>query len=123
MIEFFKKIFHLGDYAFYRTLGAARSNQWPAIRAAHLRINPNCSVCGTRGSFLKPNEVHHCAVFHLNPQLELEESNLITLCRNHHLLVGHLMDWKSFNENVREDAGTWLEKVKNRPEELSTPAP
>jgi 5-methylcytosine-specific restriction endonuclease McrA len=52
-------------------------------------------------------QVHHIKPFHLHPHLELEPTNLITLCevkgRDHHLLLGHLDEWASYNERVRED--------------------
>ena len=40
-------------------------------------------------------------------ELELDERNLITLCEageNHHFVVGHLGDWRSYNPEVRGDA-------------------
>jgi hypothetical protein len=42
--------------------------------------------------------------FHIRPNLELDPSNLITLCRGHHLYVGHNGNWKLWNPRVREDA-------------------
>ncbi len=66
-------------------------------------------------------EAHHKLPFHLHPELELEDSNLIPLCEekedgiNCHLAFGHLGNFKSFNKDVEADAGTWNEKIKNRP--------
>ena len=97
------------------SLGASRSNQWPKVRSEFINNNPNCAVCGSRGKLLRPNEVHHIKVFHLNPQDELNSQNLITLCRDHHLLIGHLMSWKSWNEEVEKDAKIWHNKIINRP--------
>lgn len=41
------------------------------------------------------------------PELELDERNLMTLCdetiNNHHLLLGHLGDFQSYNPNVKTD--------------------
>ncbi|KKR14757.1 MAG: hypothetical protein UT43_C0017G0028 [Parcubacteria group bacterium GW2011_GWC1_39_29] len=51
--------------------GARRSSKWPAVRKAFLAGHPNCEVCGGKGTFLKPNELHHCQPYHLRPDLEL----------------------------------------------------
>lgn len=108
-------IYWLLDFWRGTTFGAARSSKWSSTRRDFLKEHPLCAVCNTKGGFLKPNEIHHCQPFHLKPELELSNSNLITLCRPHHLLVGHLMNFKSFNATVREDADLWLKKVTNRP--------
>jgi len=98
-----------------RTFGAIRSPEWSKVRKEYLRNEPLCAVCKTKGSLLNHLEVHHCLPFHLHPNLELDPDNLITLCRTHHLLFGHLMNFKSFNENVRADALTFWQKIKSRP--------
>ena len=110
--------------------GRDRSPEWPAVEKAHLLKEPACAACGHKGHGL---QVHHIKPFHLHPNLELDPDNLITLCeilgREHHLLLGHLDDWESYNPNVRADvkrfhkqsAGqirsnrTWQEEVKRRP--------
>ncbi|HEY3993606.1 MAG TPA: HNH endonuclease [Ktedonobacteraceae bacterium] len=82
----------------------SRSPEWPAVAHAHLAKEPACRVCGHRGQGL---QVHHIKPFHLYPDLELDPNNLITLCelkgRDHHLLIGHLDDWESYNPQVRTD--------------------
>lgn len=91
---------------------AARSSKWSEVRKQHLKTSPNCIACG-RNSKL---EVHHKIPVHLNPELELEPSNLVTLCADPcHLLFGHLMNFKSYNKMVVEDSMVYLNKVKNRP--------
>lgn len=110
--------------------GVARSPLWPAVAKEHLLHQPACAACGYEGKGL---QVHHIQPFHLAPQLELDPKNLITLCeikgRDHHLLVGHLDDWESYNVNVRRDVvrfhgenarkirsdSTWQKEVQNRP--------
>ncbi len=81
-----------------------RSPEWPTVAHAHLALEPGCMVCGHRGQGL---QVHHIKPFHLYPELELDPSNLITLCeirgRDHHLLIGHLDNWESYNPQVRVD--------------------
>jgi hypothetical protein len=96
--------------------GAARSPKWSEVRSQFLKENPICAVCRTKGNILKPLEVHHVQPFHENPELELQNSNLIVLCRPHHLLIGHLMSWKSWNIDVRQDAETLLNKIASRPQ-------
>jgi 5-methylcytosine-specific restriction endonuclease McrA len=98
-------------FAHLKAAFEGRSPQWPAVEKAFLKYNPTCAVCKTKSNL----NVHHKQPFHLAPRLELDPSNLITLCRPHHLLVGHLEDWKSYNVDVEKDAATWLEKISKRP--------
>jgi 5-methylcytosine-specific restriction endonuclease McrA len=63
-------------------------------------------ACGYKGKNL---QVHHIKPFHLHPHLELDPQNLITLCE-HHLLLGHLDAWDSYNERIREDAKHFYRK-------------
>ena len=84
--------------------GEPRSPEWPKVRAKHLRTHPVCEACGGK----KDLQVHHVTPFHVDPKLELDQSNLITLCgpghRNHHLDIGHGGSFTCRNPNVREDA-------------------
>ena len=89
----------------------SRSGKWRNVRAEHLKKEPECQACG-RASNL---EVHHIIPVHVNPDLELDESNLITLDHDCHLLFGHLMNWKSYNKDVINDCRGIKEKIKNRP--------
>jgi 5-methylcytosine-specific restriction protein A len=90
-----------------------RSNQWPWIRQVFLKKNPKCCVCGTT----KNLEVHHIIPFQYRPDLELVESNLITLCEskkkgvNCHLFFGHLGDYVKYNPSVIVDANIWKLKI------------
>ena len=96
-----------------RTFGVARSGGWPTFRKAN--IKKNCECCGRKGTFLKPLQLHHRKPFHLQPELELDPDNIITLCGDCHLLVGHLMSFHSFNTSVKEDSKSWKERIENRP--------
>jgi hypothetical protein len=94
--------------------GPQRSPEWARIRKEHLVNNPKCAVCeGT-----KSLNVHHIRPFHLHPELELDPSNLITLCESAsygiicHILIGHLGDYKNVNPNSVEDAKIWNAKLK-----------
>ena len=92
--------------------GAARSSQWSQTKRDFEILHPKiCPVCGTK----KKIELHHLKPFHLSPELENDFNNLMWGCRDHHYFVYHLMSWKSFNINAKEDAKVWLEKIKNRP--------
>jgi hypothetical protein len=103
-------------------LTARRSGSWPRVRAEHLKAHPACAVCGGTDKL----EVHHKRPFHLQPELELDSANLITLCEankdgvNCHLFVGHLGCFKAFNPAVDDDAAAWEQKLKARPLSLST---
>jgi hypothetical protein len=86
-----------------------RSDRWPAVRAAFIKKHPECEACGSR----KNLNVHHIKPFHLNPELELDPGNLITLCRTHHFTIGHKSNWKKENPNCRQDARLYREKSKS----------
>lgn len=79
-----------------------RSPEWPRIRREHLKLHPMCAACG--GTRLL--QVHHKQPFHLKPELELEPTNLITLCMGNlcHIEIGHGDDFKALNPNVQVDA-------------------
>lgn len=85
-----------------------RSARWEEVRRKHLLDNPVCVACGCSNGV----QVHHLRPFHLFPELELEPSNLITLCENevsggidnnHHLVLGHRGNFKNNNINVLTD--------------------
>lgn len=99
----------------YPLLGAPRSSQWGAVRRIHLELHPTCAVCGKKGTFLSPLNVHHIVPFHNDPTLELSQSNFITLCPRDHLIFGHLGSWKSYNSEVAKDSEIWYSKIVNRP--------
>lgn len=92
-----------------------RSSHWPTLRKHVLEKNPCCAVCGGT-DFL---EVHHKKPFHLHPELELEEKNLIVLCEapGHccHLVFGHLLSWHAYNPHVEEDVKAFHDKIARRP--------
>lgn len=87
--------------------GDPRSPQWASVRRQFVESHPVCEACGSAETL----NVHHVQPFHLHPELELEPSNLITLCREHHFRIGHDPDgpwkpqkptWKAFNPQVRK---------------------
>lgn len=92
--------------------GATRSPKWRTVRNAFLR-GKRCAVCGGRRSLI----AHHEVPFHIAPDLELVESNLVPLCEakrfgiNCHLLIGHVGNWRRFNANCLADAAYWRERL------------
>jgi len=94
-------------------LSSKRSNRWPTVRKNYLKSNSICAVCASTQQL----EVHHVKPFHLHPELELEPTNLITLCESNrngvscHQFFGHLGNYKRINPSVREDAAAWLAKL------------
>lgn len=79
-----------------------RSPRWSHVRDEHLKTNNVCRACnGTRLL-----QVHHVKPFHEHPELELDPTNLITLCTWQlcHLKIGHGGDFGFFNPKVREHA-------------------
>lgn len=100
-----------------RKIGEKRSSLWPKVEKDFLSKNPACAACGSS----KHLNVHHKRPFHLHPELELDETNLITLCmdKDCHLLIGHGDNFKAYNPNVEQDVlaaknGEDLSKVAER---------
>lgn len=95
------------------TFGNKRSDEWSSVRDAWVSANPVCAVCGGKSKL----QVHHKIPFHLSPELELDQNNLITLCTrkkkgiNCHLLIGHLGNFRKVNNDCEEDANIWREKL------------
>lgn len=89
-----------------------RSSKWPAFRRKYMA--DSCAVCGCKTGL----NLHHIKPVHLGGA-ELDPANVITLGEacptgNHHLLFGHLGDWKAENPQVVADSSTWQSKIKNR---------
>lgn len=101
MINWFKK--QIYDYS--------RSPKWSNVRKEHIQNQPFCQACLRK----KDLEVHHIIPYHIDQNQELNPDNLITLCSSCHLLFGHLMDYKSWNENVVNDCKNFSSKIQSRP--------
>ena len=101
-----------------RTHGSERSPHWPTVRKSYLEKHPLCECCGGHEKL----NVHHVHPFHLHPELELEESNLITLCEgdqvNCHLAIGHLFNFKLYNPEVRKTSAELLELFTKKKQEI-----
>jgi 5-methylcytosine-specific restriction endonuclease McrA len=77
-----------------------------------MKNEPACAICGSTNDL----QVHHILPYHLFPDLELVETNLITLCDGVtnravgcHLRYGHLGNMTNYNPNVRESARRFCE--------------
>jgi 5-methylcytosine-specific restriction endonuclease McrA len=87
-----------------------RSPKWDKVRHEHLIKEPYCQWCGS----FKNLNVHHCVPFSdpiLGKKLELEDFNLISLCKNCHLSVGHFCNYKLNNPMVKKTCAEYS-KVK-----------
>ena len=108
-VLFLRTVGHLPALPVY---GAARSGRWPTLEANWLKVHRSCAACGTTENV----SVHHKKPFHLHPDLELDSTNLITLCEKHscHLMIGHAGDWHAYNPRVETDAAVMLKRVETR---------
>jgi len=93
------------DRIIQRKLQLVRSPAWDDVRDAFLAKFKHCAACGGTQQL----NVHHKFPFHYvvlcgRPDLELDPRNLITLCVRkdceHHVLLGHLDDYESYNPRV-----------------------
>lgn len=88
-----------------------RSSKWAAFRRQFLK-GKVCALCGGTQKL----EAHHILPFHLHPELELDEKNLLPLCEgnsyiNCHLFAGHLGNFKGFNPEACHDSDVWQMKL------------
>ena len=96
-----------------------RSKKWPTLMKKFLKINKTCAACGGSTDL----QVHHIIPFHLKPELELEKSNLITLCMGDldcHLRLGHGGSFSCYNPNIIVDAAEFLKNIEARPSLVKT---
>jgi 5-methylcytosine-specific restriction enzyme A len=93
----------------HEVFGGTRSSHWPSVRAKFVKAHPRCEACGVA----KGLNVHHIRPYQSNPELELDPTNLITLCREHHLSIGHLGNWHRANPNVSRDAEILFKKLQH----------
>lgn len=100
-----------------KSSGLQRSPKWNEVRDAYLNKYPKCIVCGTTEKI----QIHHIFPFHFcvstgRPDLELDDRNFMPLCenelkQNHHLLIGHLDNFESYNPDVKKDIITYKNKT------------
>lgn len=83
--------------------GAMRSPKWRTLEKKVREAAGVCAACKGNQNL----QVHHVQPFHLHPELELVESNLIVLCMGKnecHLKLGHGDNFKAYNPNIATDA-------------------
>jgi hypothetical protein len=86
-----------------------RAGEWRRVRAEHLAKHPACEVCGRT----KNLAVHHIFPVSIAPDLELTESNLITLCETScHFMFGHFFNYHCYNRDVRKMAATFRREMR-----------
>ncbi len=88
-----------------------RGKGWRTTRNKFLKENPVCAVCGKK----KGLEVHHKKPVSRFPDSELAFWNLMTLCRKHHFIFGHLEYWRSYNPQVGNTIICFKALLKGRP--------
>lgn len=82
-----------------------RSSHWESVRKIWLFLNGECAACGSKEKL----QVHHIKPFHIDPSLELDYNNFITLCEKKgglecHLHIGHHGNFKQENPLVVAEA-------------------
>lgn len=95
-----------------------RSPKWPAFEKRIIEAHPFCSFCGQIESKVKLVG-HHIQPYHLHPDLELEESNILVVgetCTtgNHHLLLCHYGNWSKWNPDARHLAELFLKNIQEK---------
>ena len=91
----------------FQVWGASpRSPKWRALRDRFVAENPFCAGCGVGHSL----EVHHLTPFHARPDLELDESNLVVVCRDCHWNCCHLRDWSLHNKFCLDDLRAYRQR-------------
>jgi hypothetical protein len=79
----------------------ARSHLWTERAKIHLTVQSSCLVCGTKENLNVHHKYPYSYIIGLGrPDLELDERNLFTLCEPHHLIVGHLDWFESYNPKL-----------------------
>lgn len=95
--------------SFIKDATTKRSDAWPEVEKTHLRLYPTCAACASKVRL----NVHHKKPFHLDPNLELDPRNLITLCMDPaaecHIKIGHGDNFRAYNPNVDRDARAVLQ--------------
>lgn len=74
--------------------GASLNWSWQRCRRAFLqKVGRVCVCCGS----IKKIQVHHILPRHIRPDLAVNMTNLIALCRDCHFHIGHLNSYFTYN--------------------------
>lgn len=95
-----------------KSVAEGRSPGWPTFRKkviAKLKAQGRyfCPVCATTTKL----ELHHINPYWAAPLEELDENNVLIVCRPHHLSICHLENFKRWNKHVREDIAYWAKRL------------
>ena len=77
--------------------GASVNWSWQRCRRDFLRKTGKVCVCCRS---MKKIQVHHVLPRHIRPDLAVNQTNLIALCRGCHLRIGHLGSYFTYNATV-----------------------
>lgn len=80
-------------FGFLYEIVTGRSGKWPKVRDAYLAEHPKCVHC-----LQNADTVHHLRPVHVAPALELDPSNFAAVCDACHFCIGHLCNWKRWND-------------------------
>ena len=104
-----------------QTHGVARGEHWLGVEKAYKEAHPNCIACNPDDYGKVGIQIHHTLwPFHIcrlvgRSDGEYDWRNLRSLCetekdkpsKNHHLLLGHFKNFRSWNPNLDADAITY----------------
>lgn len=106
MFEYPEMVFEYAGFVYRnppKTTKEAR-RAWSTVKAMrkYRKEVPFCEGCNRFAKL----QVHHLVPVSVDPDLAGEPSNMITLCRPHHLYVAHWGSWTTYVKNIYEVLGT-----------------
>ena len=102
-----------------RWRGSARergyTSEWDKLRDRYFRANPNCEECERRGFICPADVVDHMEPVTVNGDRRLDETNLDSLCHDHH--NGWKRRLEQFVKQTRQVAmlPIWVKQPETRP--------
>ncbi len=81
--------------------GASANWSWQRCRKAFLKkVGKQCVACSSKKSV----QVHHVLPRHIRPDLAVDMTNLIALCKDCHFHCGHMNNYHNYNKNIMDVA-------------------
>jgi hypothetical protein len=114
MLAMLKHYIRVMEHFIYERV-KGRTPYWRQCRKDFLERYPTCAACGGKAHL----GAHHIEPFEFSPSLEIDWTNLITLCMGHlecQLHIGCGGDYLFYNPHVVKDAKTVLESPSMRRE-------
>jgi 5-methylcytosine-specific restriction protein A len=91
---------------------ASRDHRWNDFKNK-LVAGKKCAICGSVENLTG----HHKKPFFQYPELELDPANIEILCenpsRNCHFIFGHLMNWRTYNDDL-DNTIAYFQLLRNR---------